>query len=218
MPHFLTFVDMALLKSVSGIRGTIGGVPGENLTPADVVTFTAAYATWLQRTYPTPSVVIGRDGRISGQHVSTLVCETLLAMGVNVIDIGFSTTPTVEMYVTETHAQGGIIITASHNPQEWNALKFLNDNGEFISKADGEQILEFSESVKPVYALPDAFGRYLPKTDAIAHHVARICALDLVNPAAIREKGFHLVVDCINSTGAIAIPELLDALGCTYPS
>lgn len=207
---------MALIKSVSGIRGTIGGPPGDNLTPADIVSFTSAYASWLKAKHRSPGVVVGRDGRASGPHVGTLVIETLKAMGVNVIDAGLSTTPSVEMYVPYAKAQGGIIITASHNPREWNALKFLNAQGEIISQSDGDQILEIAKTQAIQYVPMDAFGSYQTTPNDIAHHVDRICGLRLVDVPAIRAQRFHIVADCINSTGAIAIPALLEALGCTF--
>lgn len=207
---------MALIKSVSGIRGTIGGLPGENLTPSDIVGFISGYATWLKKKYTDPGVIVGRDGRISGPHISTLVIETLKAMGIHVIDAGLSTTPSVEVYVPYAKANGGIIITASHNPREWNALKFLNAQGEIISKADGDEILELAQSHAMEFAPMDAFGSFQTTPNDIAYHVEQICKLDLVDVEAIRARGFHIVADCINSTGAIAIPALMDALGCTF--
>ena len=207
---------MALIKSVSGMRGTIGGTPGDALTPIDIVEFASAYGRWLCEKTERPQVVIGRDGRITGEHVQSLVMETLLACGIDVIDVGPSTTPTVEMYVTKIEADGGIILTASHNPRHWNALKFLNEKGEFISAADGNRLLEIIRDRDFVYADIDARGRKSEHIDAVAYHVERICALDLVDADAVRSKGFHVVVDCINSTGAIALPVLFEALDCTY--
>jgi phosphomannomutase len=207
---------MALVKSVSGIRGTIGGAYGENLTPADIISFTSAYASWLKSSHTSPTVVIGRDGRISGPHVSALVVETLRAMGVNVIEANLSTTPSIEMYVTYAKAQGGIVITASHNPRDWNALKFLNEKGEFISQADGERILAIADSNTIQYAPVDDFGSFRVTKNDVAHHISCICKLELVDVQAIHQKHFHVVVDCINSTGAIAIPTLLEALGCSF--
>ena len=206
-----------MIKSVSGIRGTIGGAPGENLTPVDIIAFTSAYGSWLlEQTADRPSVVIGRDGRISGKHVQALVQETLCALGIDVIDVGLSTTPTVEMYVPHTGAAGGIIITASHNPRAWNALKFLNADGEFISAAVGASILDMARRASFRYATIDQVGTHQRAKDALEHHVQSILDLDLVNAARVRAAGYHVVVDCINSTGAIAIPALLDALGCTW--
>lgn len=209
---------MALKPSVSGIRGTIGGTPGDNLTPHDIVAYTSAYATWLKSTatHAQPTVVIGRDARISGPHVSTMVTETLRAMGIHVVNTGLSTTPTVEMYVPHAGAQGGIIITASHNPREWNALKFLNADGEIISEGESNQIKDLAKAGRPEYVGPDHFGSYRLVTDAIDVHIQAILNLALVDPVAIRKSGFHVVVDCVNSTGALALPSLLDALGCNY--
>jgi phosphomannomutase len=207
---------MTLIKSVSGIRGTIGGPSGENLTPPDIVGFAAAYGTWLKESNPEVKVVIGRDGRRSGAHVQGLVMETLLACGVDVIDVGLSTTPAVEMYVPKVNAQGGIIITASHNPAQWNALKFLNAEGEFISKKEGESIIQAVDDKHFDFVSLDEIGNYTEVGDAINYHNEAICALDLVDVASIRRKEFHVVVDCINSTAALAIPPLLDTLGCTY--
>jgi len=213
---FPIFTLMALIKSVSGIRGTLGGVQGDNLTPADIVLYTAAYATWLKTSDRNPTVVIGRDGRISGPHVSALVIETLRAMGVNVIEAGVSTTPSIEMYVAYAKAQGGIIITASHNPRDWNALKFLNANGEIISQADGEQILKIAEANAIQYSPMDVFGTLQTTLNDMTYHIDCICKLDLVDVQAIQQKQFYIVADCINSSGALAIPALLKALGCTF--
>ena len=207
---------MALIKSVSGMRGTIGGVPGEALTPIDIVEFAAAYARWLRSQDAAPSVVVGRDGRITGEHVQSLVMETLTACGINVIDLGHSTTPTVEMYVPRTGSTGGIILTASHNPRHWNALKFLNSKGEFISARDGEQLLETIANRDFEFAEIDRLGSISRPTDSLQYHIDMICALDDVDVDAMKARAFHVIVDCINSTGAIAIPALLETLGCTY--
>lgn len=207
---------MTLIKSVSGIRGTIGGPSGDNLTPLDIISFAAAYGTWLIASNPKATVVIGRDGRRSGAHVQNLVMETLRACGINIIDVGLSTTPAVEMYVSYVHAQGGIVITASHNPEEWNALKFLNARGEFISKEEGEHIIRLVENAKFSFADINEMGNHVSVNDAIAYHNDAICALSLVDMESIRDEKYHVIVDCINSTAAIAIPPLLDALGCTY--
>lgn len=207
---------MTLIKSVSGVRGTIGGAPGINLTPIDIVEFTAAYGSWLTASHQAPTVVVGRDGRMSGSHVQNLVMETLTACGVNVIDIGLSTTPTVEMYVPKSEAQGGIVITASHNPKQWNALKFLNDKGEFISAEIGAELIEAVNQRSFRFVDIDSRGSRLAAGDAIAYHIEKILELDAVDVEAIQDEGFHVVVDCINSTGAIAIPPLLDALDCSY--
>lgn len=207
---------MTLVKSVSGIRGTIGGAQGDNLTPADIVAFTSAFASWLRSTHANPVVVIGRDGRVSGPHVSRLAIETLRAMGAHVIDAGISTTPSIEMYVPYARAQGGIIITASHNPREWNALKFLNSKGEIINQEDGDRILHIAKANSVHFASMDTFGSYQTTANDVAYHVDQICALELVDVPAIRARQYHVVVDCINSSGAIAIPALLDILGCSY--
>ena len=207
---------MTLIKSISGMRGTIGGKPGDNLTPVDLIAFTSAYGTSLKKQNARPKVVIGRDGRITGASVQQLVMHTLVLLGIDVITLDHSTTPTVEVMVTETGADGGIIITASHNPMHWNALKFLNAKGEFISAETGAEILRAAEASEFTYASIDALGKITRMEDAEALHIRRILELDLVDAAAVREAGFHVVVDAINSTGAIAIPALLKELGCTY--
>lgn len=211
---------MALIKSISGIRGTIGGKPGDNLSPLDVVRFTAAYGTWLNEQSGEPAspngnkkVVIGRDGRISGELVQRLVISTLNSLGIDVIDLGLSTTPTVEMAVVFEEASGGIILTASHNPKEWNALKLLNQYGEFISGADGATILEIAEKDAFHFASVDKLGSYKIDETQLDKHIQAIIQHPLVNVAAIKQKKFKIVVDAINSTGAIAVPALLKALG-----
>lgn len=204
---------MALIKSISGIRGTIGGQPGEALTPLDVVKFTAAFGTWLGGQNQGNTVVVGRDGRISGNMVQQLVMHTLSGLGMEVIDLGLSTTPTVEMAVVQMQAAGGIIITASHNPREWNALKLLNSRGEFIDAAAGAAVLELAASEKLVFAGVEDLGTIVPAHDAIARHIDAILAYPLVDTAAIQRAGFKIVVDVINSTGAISVPPLLEALG-----
>jgi phosphomannomutase len=207
---------MALIKSISGFRGTIGGKPNENLTPLDIVKFTAAYATWLlQKDNNRCSVVVGRDGRISGAMVQNIVTATLTAMGIDVIDVGLSTTPTVEMAVVFKQASGGIILTASHNPKEWNALKLLNKNGEFISANDGESILEIANNDTYEFAGVDKLGAIETYNEALTHHIDAICNYKLVNSNLIATKNFRVVVDAINSTGAFAVPELLKAIGVT---
>ncbi|MBK9104257.1 MAG: phosphoglucosamine mutase [Saprospiraceae bacterium] len=209
---------MSLIKSVSGIRGTIGGQPGNNLTPPDIVAFIAAYGTFLSRHAERPVVVIGRDGRISGEMVKNLVISTLQAMGIDVLDLDYSTTPSVEMYVTSAGASGGIIITASHNPQEWNALKFLNHLGEFISQEAGEEIKEMAESgsTSVEYASVVKLGKVTQVNDAIEQHIMAIVEHPLVDARVISEARLKVVVDCINSTGSISIPPLLDVLGVEY--
>ncbi|MBL0882470.1 MAG: phosphoglucosamine mutase [Chitinophagaceae bacterium] len=205
---------MALIKSISGIRGTIGGKPGETLSPLDVVRFTAAYGTWLsKRASNNQKVVIGRDGRISGEMVQRLVVSTLNALGLNVIDLGLSTTPTVEMAVVFEKAAGGIILTASHNPKEWNALKLLNEKGEFISGEDGAALLEMAAKDDFTFATVDKLGGYTVNETALQQHIEAVLAYPLVDVAAIKKAKFKVVLDAINSTGAIAVPALLKALG-----
>ena len=207
---------MTLIKSISGIRGTIGGKSGESLTPVDVVKFSAAYATWLAAQFPVKTkckVVLGRDARISGPMIHNLVCGTLTAMGLDVIDVGLSTTPTVEMAVTFHQAHGGIILTASHNPKQWNALKLLNSKGEFISAADGETLLKIAEQESFEFANVNQLGTVTTDTHAIDKHIEAILALPLVDTKAIAAKKFKIVIDCVNSSGGIALPPLLKALG-----
>ena len=209
----LYFVRM-LIKSISGIRGTIGGVPGEALTPPDVVKFATGYALWVKEDsgLEKPVVVIGRDARISGPMVSLLVSSTLNSLGVDVIDLGLSTTPTVELAVPELGAQGGIILTASHNPKNWNALKLLNSKGEFLNKLAGEKVLEFSES-ETSYSEVDDLGKTTCDDTWIKWHVDHVLGLELVDASVIRSAGLKVAVDGVNSSGGIAIPMLLEALG-----
>lgn len=204
---------MALIKSISGIRGTVGGNPSENLTPLDVVKFTAAYGSWLIEKNKGKKVVIGRDGRISGEMVSQLAVNTLLGLGLNVVDLGLSTTPTVEMAVKWEEADGGIIITASHNPKEWNALKLLNKDGEFISAEAGAAILELASNDSYKFATVDKLGTYTVNNTYFQKHINAVLNYPLVNAGAIKNKGFKVVVDVINSTGALILPQLLNALG-----
>lgn len=207
---------MSLIKSISGIRGTIGGKPGETLSPLDVVKFTAAYGKWLMAQQPgNRKVVIGRDGRISGALIQRLVISTLNAMGIDVVDLDLSTTPTVEMAVKFEKAAGGIILTASHNPQNWNALKLLNSEGEFISAADGAQLLEFAAAEDFEFAPVEKLGGYTTDNTSLTKHIEAVINYPLVDVAAIQKAGFSVVVDAINSTGAIAVPALLKALGVT---
>lgn len=206
-----------LIKSISGIRGTIGGKQGENLTPIDVVKFTVAYAKWLQ-TFNGPSkklkVVIGRDARISGYSIHQLVANTLVLCGIDVVDTGLSTTPTVEMMVTEHQANGGIILTASHNPIQWNALKLLNAEGEFLSDSDGKKILEFAEQTDDyIFADIQKLGQITEDKNAIDKHIEKILNLKYVDVNAIKKQKFKVVVDAVNSTGGIAVPKLLQKLG-----
>lgn len=203
---------MALIKSISGFRGTIGGAAGDNLTPQDIVECAAAFGCWVLQTGAPGKVVIGRDGRISGKMVSSLVANTLVGLGLDVIDLGRSTTPTVEMAVPELGAGAGIIITASHNPKEWNALKFLNAKGEFISAADGQALLDLLEAGIQ-YAGVDNLGAYRKRDGFIDFHINKILAYPLVKAEIVRQRKFRVVVDCVNSTGALAIPPLIEALG-----
>lgn len=205
---------MSLIKSISGIRGTIGGKQGEGLSPVDIVRFTSAFAEFIKRKNEgRVKIVVGRDARISGEVVNRFVNNSLTAMGVDVVDLGLSTTPTVEMAVPAMHAQGGIIVTASHNPREWNALKFLNEKGEFISAKDGQQVLEITGNNDMVFADVDHLGRYANYERFVQDHIERIIELPLVDRKAIMNAGFRVVIDCINSTGGIALPPLLKALG-----
>jgi phosphomannomutase len=214
----LTLRKVTLIKSVSGIRGTIGGRPGDNLTPNDIVSFVAAYGSFLKKQHTRPSVVIGRDGRISGEMVKNLVISTLQSLGIDVLDLDYSTTPTVEMYVKSAGASGGIIITASHNPAEWNALKFLNHLGEFISPEAGEEIKLVAEAgSKDISFSPaDQLGKVTTVTDAIDQHIIAILEHPLIDARVIANAGLKVVVDCINSTGSISIPPLLYALGVEF--
>lgn len=206
---------MSLIKSISGIRGTIGGREGEGLSPLDVVKFTASFATFLQQSKPGRKLrlVVGRDARISGAMVDNLVVGTLMGMGVDVLETGLSTTPTVEMTVIDHHADGGIIITASHNPMQWNALKLLNERGEFIDAAEGNTVLRLAEEGGLNFTEVENLGHKESYAGSIDDHVARVLALPLVDAEAIRKAGFRIAVDAVNSTGGIAIPKLLRALG-----
>ncbi|WP_281298816.1 phosphoglucosamine mutase [Flavobacterium limnophilum] len=206
---------MALIKSISGIRGTIGGSVNDNLTPIDAVKFAAAYGMWLkqQNTKTNLSVIIGRDARISGDMISSLVSKTLIGLGINVVDLGLSTTPTVEIAVSLEAADGGIIITASHNPKQWNALKLLNNKGEFLNAEHGETILKIAEKDAYQFAEVDDLGIYTEKEGYIAKHIDEVLNLELVDIDAIKKANFKVVVDAVNSTGGIAIPALLEKLG-----
>ena len=206
---------MTLIKSISGFRGTIGGVPNENLTPIDIVKFASAYGEWIKSNGNGKLIVIGRDARISGKMLSDLVASTILGMGLDVLNLGLSTTPTVEMAVKREKAAGGIILTASHNPKQWNALKLLNEKGEFISAAEAEKLLEIAEAQKFEYADVNSLGTYNEDHTYIQKHIDEILKLPLVDVKAIQEKKFKIVVDAVNSTGGIAVPMLLKALGVT---
>ncbi|HSH20236.1 MAG TPA: hypothetical protein VLA03_07270, partial [Draconibacterium sp.] len=205
---------MTLIKSISGIRGTIGGLPGDGLSPLDVVKFTASYATWAKQSSGKKKIkiVVGRDARISGPMVSSIVISTLTGMGCDVVNIGMATTPTTELAVTAEKADGGIILTASHNPKQWNALKLLNQNGEFLNAAEGEKILQIAESENFSFAEVDDLGAVTEK-DYLDYHVQHVLNLDLVDKDAIEKAGFSVAVDAVNSVGGIAMPALFKALG-----
>ncbi|MBL7812869.1 MAG: phosphoglucosamine mutase [Bacteroidetes bacterium] len=203
---------MTLITSISGIRGTIGGRQSDNLTPPDIVKFTAAYGAWILSQSAVRKVVVGRDARLSGPMVQGLIVQTLVAMGIDVIDLGLATTPTVEVAVTELQAAGGIIVTASHNPKQWNALKLLNSRGEFISGEDGTALLEMAETGNFEFAGVDTLGS-VQTMDFLDRHIEMILALDLVDREAIAKKNFRIAVDAVNSVGGIAVPKLLEALG-----
>jgi len=206
---------MTLIKSISGIRGTIGGMPDEGLTPLDIVKFTSAFGAWIKKraNKKEVSIVIGRDARISGEMVQHLVVGTLQGLGINVIDLGLSTTPTVEVAVTMENASGGIILTASHNPKQWNALKLLNEKGEFISATDGEEVLRMAAVNEFEYANVDELGTYSFDTTYLDKHIQAVLDLPLVDVAVIKAKNFTVAIDCVNSTGGIFLPPLLKALG-----
>lgn len=209
---------MTLIKSISGIRGTIGGKPGDTLNPLDIVKFTTAYATFIRRTTDNPSnrIVVGRDARISGTMVCNIVCGTLIGMGYNVVNIGLATTPTTELAVTMSNADGGIIITASHNPRQWNALKLLNAKGEFLDNEAGKEVLRIAADEDFEYADVDNIGSYLEDNSFDNKHIDSVLALKLVDKEAIKAAHFHVAVDAINSVGGIILPKLLTALGVEY--
>lgn len=213
LSKFAPFLFMTLIKSISGFRGTIGGVPNDNLTPIDVVKFASAYGTWVLSLNCGNTVVLGRDARVSGKIISDIVSSSLLSLGINVIDLGLSTTPTVEMAVKMENASGGIIITASHNPKQWNALKLLNKNGEFISEEEANEVLKLAESNQFNYAEVGQLGQLTQDNTYIQKHIDEILKLKLVDVKAIAEKKFKIVVDAVNSSGGIAVPMLLKALG-----
>lgn len=209
---------MTLIKSISGIRGTIGDVPGEGLTPPDIVKFTAAYGTWIKQQYSAETgirIVVGRDARISGEMVERLVLGTLQGLGIDIINVGLSTTPTVEVAVPAENAHGGIILTASHNPKQWNALKLLNAKGEFISGEDGAEVLAIADAGEYRFADVDQLGAVEENNDWIQKHIEAVLAMDLVDAEAIKAANFKVAVDAVNSTGGLAIPALLEALGVT---
>jgi phosphomannomutase len=207
---------MPLIKSISGIRGTIGGCPGENLTPNDLLAFLSAFARQLRQKFPEikkPAVVLGRDGRISGPLLHDFVRSTLCLNGINVLDADLATTPTVEMAVIQEKAQGGIILSASHNPRQWNALKLLNEQGEFLSAADGQELISLSQDTQPLYPELDDLGIVEALPRALDRHIEAILALKLVDRETIAKRNFKIVVDGINSVGAFAVPALLKSLG-----
>ena len=202
-----------MIKSISGIRGTIGGIPGKNLTPLDIVKFTAAFASAFDQNSGNKKIVIGRDGRISGSMVSSICANTLLACGFDVVDLGLTTTPTVEIAVKEENAAGGIILTASHNPQEWNALKLLNQDGEFLDAAAGEKVLSIAENEQFHFVPVSKLGKYRMDDSYLQKHIDMVVNYELVDAEAIKKAKFKIVVDPVNSSGAIYIPALLKALG-----
>ncbi len=206
---------MSLVKSISGIRGTIGGYVGEGLNPVDITRFTAAYATQRQAAMPNnKTIVVGRDARLSGQMVEQIVCGTLIGMGYNVVNIGLATTPTTELAVIGEKAAGGIILTASHNPKQWNALKLLNEKGEFLNDQEGKEVLAIAENESFVFAEVDQLGQMTYK-DYLPYHVDKVLQLPLVDVEAIKKRNFTVAIDCVNSVGGLAIPAMLKALGVT---
>lgn len=209
---------MTLIKSISGIRGTIGGKAGEGLNPLDIVKFTSAYATLIRRTSTVKSnkIVVGRDARISGEMVKNVVCGTLMGMGFDVVNIGLASTPTTELAVTMAGACGGIILTASHNPKQWNALKLLNEHGEFLNAAEGEEVLRIAEVEAFEYADIDHIGSYIEDNTYNEKHIESVLALKLVDVEAIRRSNFRVAIDCVNSVGGIILPELLHRLGVQH--
>ena len=204
---------MTLIKSISGIRGTIGGVVGDNLTPLDIVKFASAYGIWIRSHSDNNKIVIGRDARISGSMVQNLVMNTLVGLGFDVVDIGLSTTPTVEIAVPLENASGGIIITASHNPKQWNALKLLNCKGEFLNSDDGIEILKLAESTDSKYNDVDSLGKITELKNYIDIHIDKVLSLNIIDVNKIKSSNFKIVVDAVNSTGGIAVPKLLNKLG-----
>jgi len=208
---------MTLIKSISGIRGTIGGAPGDGLSPLDVVKFTAAYGQWVKKRSgkANPTVVVGRDARISGPMVSNIVLGTLQGVGINVVNIGLATTPTTEIAVTEEKADGGLILTASHNPKQWNALKLLNEKGEFLTAADGEEVLKTAADESFTFVEVDDLGQVTENNTYNQKHIDHVLKLEYVDIEEIRKANFKIAIDCVNSVGGIVIPQLLKALGVT---
>ena len=209
---------MALIKSISGIRGTIGGKAGEGLTPLDIVKFVSAYATLVRRVSSVKSnrIIVGRDARVSGEMVRQVVCGTLMGMGFDVTDIGLASTPTTELAVTMAGACGGIILTASHNPKQWNALKLLNEHGEFLNAEEGQEVLRIAEAEEFDYADIHSLGKYTADTTYGEKHIERVLALKLVDVEAIRKADFRVAIDCVNSVGGIILPQLLERLGVKH--
>ena len=206
---------MTLIKSISGIRGTIGGVPGEGLTPLDIVKFASAYGQWIRNRSSKKryKIVIGRDARISGEMVERIISGTISGMGIDIVSIGLATTPTVEIAVIKENADGGIIVTASHNPGQWNALKLLNEKGEFLSAMDGEQIISFTKNDSYLYSAVNEIGKFSEISGYEDIHISDVLSLNLVNVELIKKAGFRVAIDCVNSVGGIIIPKLLKALG-----
>lgn len=205
---------MAMIKSISGIRGEIGGPAGNGLTPLDIVKFVSAYATWVRQNNPSAKmIVVGRDARLSGKMVQQVVCGTLMGMGFDVTDIGLASTPTTELAVTWLKADGGLILTASHNPRHWNALKLLNSKGEFLNAEEGNKVLDIAEKEDFCYADVDGLGKYYTDDTMNQRHIDSVLALDLVDVDAIRKAGFSVAIDCVNSVGGVILPELLEKLG-----
>lgn len=209
---------MTLIKSISGIRGTIGGRPGEGLTPVDIVKFTAAYAVWVRRRSSglKNKIIVGRDARVSGEMLKNIVCGTLMGMGFDVVNIGLASTPTTEMAVIISEADGGIILTASHNPKQWNALKLLNEQGEFLNAEDGEELLRIAEAETFAFADINHLGKYSEDESFGQKHIDRVLALPLVDVEAIRKADLHVAIDCVNSVGGIILPLLLEQLGVRH--
>ena len=205
---------MTLIKSISGIRGTIGGRQGQGFSPLDIVKYTAAYASWIAKNSKNKKIkiVIGRDARISGEMVNNLVLGTLQGMGADIVDIGLSTTPTVEIAVSDEKADGGIILTASHNPKQWNALKLLNEKGEFLNEKEGAEVLEIADNESYTFADVNSLGKIMKNDTYLNKHIDKILALPLVNIPAIKAAKFKVVIDCVNSTGGLVLPQFLTAL------
>ncbi|MFW5725854.1 MAG: phosphoglucosamine mutase, partial [Bacteroidota bacterium] len=206
---------MTLISSISGIRGTLGGKAGEGLSPVDIMKFTIAYGSWVKSRFPREKIriLIGRDARTSGPVVNNLVVSTLQFMGIDVLDAGLVPTPTVGIGVREYECNGGIIITASHNPKNWNALKLLNEKGEFLNDTQGREMMAFVNNREVEFAPVDKIGKHIPEESALEMHIEKVLALDLVDAEAIEAANFHVVVDAVNSVGGIAVPMLLEALG-----